>query len=112
VGRLSKVGSNGSQAGFPRDAHRIPICRVHRCRTLLTNNLRGFETFAVPCSSIIKIMDVQSRDRWSCTSDSAPSEARKRGSGGGSLTKVQWLGTKGRSDLDGASGVHHITAPR
>jgi hypothetical protein len=44
-------------------------------------------------------LDVQSRQLWSCTSDSAPSEARKRGSGGGSPMKHDDLLT-GPLDLD------------
>jgi hypothetical protein len=36
-------------------------------------------------------LQVQSRQLWSCTSDSAPSEARKRGSGGGSPRKYDGL---------------------
>jgi hypothetical protein len=44
-------------------------------------------------------LDVQPRQLWSSTSDSAPSEARKRGSGGGSPRKHDEL-PRGPSDLD------------
>ena len=44
-------------------------------------------------------LDVQSRQLWSCTNDSAPSEARKRGSGGGSPQDVR-SSTNRSLDLD------------
>ena len=55
-----------------------------------------------------------SRQLWSCTSESASSEARKRGSGGGSPRKYDDLLT-GPSDLvfiQNSDGALPISGPR
>jgi hypothetical protein len=65
-----------------RDLHLELIAGSYVCeQTIMSSSLPRW-CFSVYYKS--SDLDVQSRQSGSCTSDSVPSEARKRGSGGGS----------------------------